>query len=55
MIFLYLLQPLFQKLTTRMSKRALAAVSGSADAAAVGRYGLYFYTQRIKKEAFAFL
>ena len=29
MIFLYLLQPLFQKLTTRMSKRALAAVSGA--------------------------
>lgn len=29
MIFLYLLQPLFQKLTTRMSKRALVAVSGA--------------------------
>ena len=29
MSFLYLLQPLFQKLTTRMSKRALAAVSGA--------------------------
>ena len=29
MIFLYLLQPIFQKLTTRMSKRALAAVSGA--------------------------
>lgn len=29
MIFLYLLQPLFQKLTARMSRRVLAAVSGS--------------------------